>query len=96
MADPTQGKMDDPMMLEYMSQHDDTPKMPLLDWLQERYDNCIRIAAQKTGDDQRGWWDDAYYFRLAIKMLQDPEQNPRLKRYIRNLRARRGGQNGRD
>lgn len=59
--------------------------MSLLDWLQERYDNCLRIAAQKTGEDQKGWLDDAHYFNLAIAMLQEPKANPRLKRYIRNL-----------
>ena len=63
------------------------PEMPLLEWLQERYDNCLRIAAQKTGDDQKSWFDDAYYFKLAITMLHNSKQNPRLRRYIRNLRG---------
>ena len=45
------------------------PTQPLLEWLRERYENCLNIAKQKTGEDQMGWLDDAYYFRLAIEAV---------------------------
>ena len=38
-------------------------------WLQERYDNCVRIAKQKTGEDAMGWIEDAAYFEAAIRLL---------------------------
>jgi hypothetical protein len=38
----------------------------LIAWLTERRDNALSLAAQKTGDDRKGWEDDAYHFQWAI------------------------------
>lgn len=41
----------------------------LIEWLRERYANCVSIAAQKTGTDRDGWMEDAMHFHLAIQLL---------------------------
>lgn len=41
----------------------------LIEWVQERYDNCIRIANQKQGSDKFGWLMDAVHFERILKVL---------------------------
>ena len=38
-------------------------------WLQERHENCVRIAAQNTGADKAGWIEDAAYFAEALASI---------------------------
>lgn len=40
----------------------------VIDWLNDRRDNCRQLAATKT--DQDGWLDDMAYFEAAIKFLE--------------------------
>lgn len=77
MPRPTEGGMEERELLamEAAPEPQTTPihKITLTDlehWLQERYDNCIRIAGQKTGDDRKGWMEDADYFHAALAHLQ--------------------------
>ena len=42
----------------------------VVEWLQERRANCLRIAAEKlAGEDRRGWESDASYFEAAIMLI---------------------------
>jgi hypothetical protein len=45
-------------------------KLTLLEWLTERYDNCVRIAAIKEYTDCAGWLEDADYFKRAILAIE--------------------------
>lgn len=42
----------------------------LLSWLQERYENCLRLANEKSGLDQQGWMDDAKHFQDVISLIR--------------------------
>lgn len=42
-------------------------KLTLIQWLEERKANALRIADLKTGEDRAGWLEDARYFELAIE-----------------------------
>jgi hypothetical protein len=44
--------------------------LTLAEWLEERYQNCLRLAEHKRGEDRRGWLEDAEYFRLAREMVK--------------------------
>ena len=41
----------------------------VIEWLKERRSNCLRIAAEKTGQDRAGWYEDAAYFEAAIMLI---------------------------
>jgi hypothetical protein len=47
----------------------DRRPLSLDEWVLERYENCIRHAAMKTGTDQGGWLEDAGYFRAILMVL---------------------------
>src|SRR5258708_33263911 len=44
-------------------------KRDLREWVLERFENCLRIAETKTGEDKAGWLDDADYFRAVIALI---------------------------
>lgn len=44
-------------------------KLTLVEWLEERCENCLMHAKGMGGKDRDGWLEDAYYFRLAISKL---------------------------
>lgn len=44
-------------------------KLPLPEWIQERIQNCHRIAASKSGSDRDGWLEDAKYFSEILREL---------------------------
>lgn len=46
-----------------MSEHE------VVEWLKDRRANCLLLAATKTGDDRRGWEEDAEYFRQAVMLI---------------------------
>lgn len=45
-------------------------KERLIRWLEERRDNCLRLAQDKVGEDRLGWIEDANYFDQAIKCAE--------------------------
>jgi hypothetical protein len=38
----------------------------LVEWLKERRENCLRIAATRPDEQRAGWEEDAAYFTAAI------------------------------
>lgn len=46
----------------------------VIQWMRERYENCVHFAAQTTGNERDGWMEDSAYFILAIKMLEDSDE----------------------
>jgi hypothetical protein len=45
-------------------------KLSLKDWVQERLDNCHRLAAQRRGNDRREWLEDAEYFTAILALIK--------------------------
>jgi len=41
----------------------------VVEWLKERRANCLRLAAEKSGEDRVGWEVDATYFRAAVMLI---------------------------
>ncbi len=48
-------------------------RLSLTMWVRDRLDNCHRIAATKSGQDQRGWMEDAAYFAAILEALACPD-----------------------
>ena len=49
-------------------------KLTLVEWLEERRQNALRIAKTKKGDDRQGWLEDSSYFARsaeAVRQLVD-------------------------
>jgi hypothetical protein len=45
-------------------------KLPLIEWVLERFENCVRIAKTKEAPaDRDGWLEDAAYFREILVIL---------------------------
>jgi len=45
-------------------------KIDVMNWLEERRDNCRRIAAERSGNDRNGWLDDYEHFSAAIALIE--------------------------
>jgi len=77
--------------------------MPLPNWLEERRQNCLRIAKTKHGEDRQGWLEDARYFGQAVAAVKslslahgdrDPNVPLRMHIALRLLRAWNDGTAG--
>lgn len=44
-------------------------RLPLLEWVLKRLENCQRLAATKTGADRDGWLEDADYFSRLLRIV---------------------------
>lgn len=53
------------------------PRPSLMEWLEERRDNYIRIAQGKSGDDLRRCIEDLDYFDRAIRCAEHCERELR-------------------
>lgn len=60
--------------------------MPIVQWLEERRENCLILAETKQGAERNGWLDDAEYFRIAIQRI-DLSQEDRLRDLLRKALA---------
>lgn len=51
-------------------ERNDPSQLPLLEWVRERYENCLRLAKLKEGADQDSWLEDAHYFRQLMTIVR--------------------------
>jgi hypothetical protein len=76
----------------------------LVDWIEEREQNALRIADSKHGADRQGWLEDAAYFSqckesvLAVEKVHGGDANwpARMLIALRILRAWNSGTAGFD
>lgn len=52
----------------------DELELSLIDWLEERRLNCLRIAEIKQLSDREGWLEDAEYFKRAIAAIESAQE----------------------
>jgi len=52
-------------------------RLPLLEWVLERLENCQAIAEQKTGADREEWLEDADYFARLLRIVDAASVNHR-------------------
>jgi hypothetical protein len=50
----------------------DSEKLPLIEWVLERFENCCRIAREKEDPaDRYSWMEDAAYFQQILVILYE-------------------------
>ena len=47
----------------------DFSREQVIRWLEERRDNCTRLASLMPAPDRDGWLEDGAYFEAAVRML---------------------------
>jgi hypothetical protein len=52
--------------------YDAIEKSEVVEWLNDRMQNALRIAETKEGDDRHGWNEDALFFESAIRHIALP------------------------
>ncbi len=57
----------------------------VLEWLDEGFKNCLRLAASKSGADQGGWYLDAAYYSAAIALIKRSEASQQDAESYREL-----------
>ena len=66
-------------------------KQSLVDWLEERKLNALRIAQTKTGEDKTGWLEDAAYFSLAERVARNSRSSPPEQNHLLAYKEQRNG-----
>jgi len=44
------------------------------EWVQERLDNCLRLAVSEYGEIREGWLEDARYFQMILDVLRSGDK----------------------
>lgn len=55
-----------------------------MEWLEERFENCLRISEEKTGKDRDGWLEDAAYFAKTIAIIRTLAAGPTGDKPVRH------------